>query len=127
MYFLSNHPIHQKRSMIFQLIDKAILLTDTSFHSETIEFIKTIILQNSYLRTFIEKNIPKRLQPITYDIDNKKNFDPSTPIVIPYNEQFNAKISQIFKTINFKVINSIPNKFNHIIRNENDNRKMKTL
>ena len=44
--FNSNHPIHQKISSIFGLIDKSILLSDKKFHIKNLELSKKILLLN---------------------------------------------------------------------------------
>ena len=48
LHFLSNHPIHQKRLMIFQLVDKAFLLAQNSFHIKNINLVRIILSHNLY-------------------------------------------------------------------------------
>ena len=72
--FLSKHPIQQKRNIIYNLTDRAIVLSDKQFHLENLKKIKNMLILNEYPSTFIEQNIRIRLQYLKYKSKfNNKN------------------------------------------------------
>ena len=56
----SNHPIQQKKNIIYNLVDRALLLSQKSFHKANLRKVKTIILNNDYPLEFINQNIRNR-------------------------------------------------------------------
>ena len=62
MHFLSNHPNHQKKSIFFRLIDKAILLSVNYFHTLNVQIVKNMLLDNLYPINFINYNINRKSQ-----------------------------------------------------------------
>ena len=46
--FYSNHPVSLKKNIVFNLIDRAILLSDKCFHNKNILRVKNILNENSY-------------------------------------------------------------------------------
>ena len=55
--YFSNHPIQQKKNIIFNLVDRALLLSDSNFHLDNIKLIKNMLRNNDYHVWFIEKYI----------------------------------------------------------------------
>ena len=101
--------------MIFQLTDKAILLSQSSFRNTKKTIVKNLLLDNFYPINFINHNINRRLQVLNENtqennIRNRPNFDASKIIVVTYYRQFNTHFKITFNKINFKVVNNIPNK-----------------
>ena len=72
--FMSNHPIHQKRLMIFFLTDKVILLSDPNFHEINLKLLFNILKENLYPTDLIQLNITKRINRINNN-DSNTNMD----------------------------------------------------
>ena len=53
--YLSNHPLSLKKNIVFNLIDRAILLSDKRFHKRNISQVTEILIENSYPPDFIKK------------------------------------------------------------------------
>ena len=84
---MSNHPIHQKRSMTYQLTDKAILLSDTKFHENNLQLLFNILRDNLYPSEFIQVNITKRINLINNNNSNttqKTLIDTKKVIDLPF-------------------------------------------
>ncbi|KYM98511.1 hypothetical protein ALC62_10773 [Cyphomyrmex costatus] len=60
--FLSNHPISQKRGVIYSLVDRAFLLSDVVFHEKNLILIINILLDNDYPLSFIFDTINQRIK-----------------------------------------------------------------
>ena len=76
--FMSIHPLHQKRAMIFNLVDKALLLSDHMYHDDNIALLKSILIKNSYPGEFIDLNVNKRIETLNSNPNNdnsEKQFD----------------------------------------------------
>ena len=74
----SNHPNSQKIGIIYNLIDRAIKLSDKKFHSDNIKLCKNLLLLNNYPINFINKYANKRLHIINQirnNSDNNNNID----------------------------------------------------
>ena len=125
LHFLSNHLIHQKISMIFLFIDKAILLAHDSFREKNINLVKSILSKNLYPENFINHNIKRRIQFLnnqnttTRNVNTRK-FDTSKTIVLPYFTNVNNEIANTLKPLNCTLINTIPYKLNNLIKNDKD-------
>ena len=50
--------------MVFNLTDKAILLSDNQFHKKNLEKVKQFLVNNSYPTKFITKNMQKWIKKI---------------------------------------------------------------
>ena len=62
--FFSNHPFSQKRGVIFSLVDRAILLSDSEFREKNVILIIDILLNNDCPLKLIFDTINKRLKSI---------------------------------------------------------------
>jgi len=62
--FFSNHPISQKRGIMFGLLDKALLLSDSAFHEKNIIFTINNLIENDYPFKFIFDTINNRIKNI---------------------------------------------------------------
>ena len=74
LHYFSHHPTHQKRAIIYNLIDRAVLLSNKKQHQKNIETVKNILKNNKYLNNFIEKNIKIRLNNIKYNNNQKSTI-----------------------------------------------------
>ncbi|KYN27931.1 hypothetical protein ALC57_02677, partial [Trachymyrmex cornetzi] len=68
--YMSNHPVSQKRGMIFSLVDRAFLLSDVCFHNKNLRFIIETLLNNDYPMAFIFNTVNQRIKHL---INNKIN------------------------------------------------------
>ena len=64
--FSSNHPIQQKKNIIYNLVDRAILLSHKKFHKDNLRKIQKMLLNNNYPWDFIQKkhSVPKKFSEI---------------------------------------------------------------
>lgn len=78
-----------KRSIITNLVDHAIILSDTKFHEQNIKYIIDILLINDYPLNFITKNIHKRLNYLKI-----KNRNDSISLNTNFNNNPNSSTNQ---------------------------------
>ena len=72
-----NYTIQQKRNIVSNLTDRAILLSSETFHNTNICKIKQILLSNDYPKKFIEQCIKNRLRKIKFP--NETTFTNNQP------------------------------------------------
>ena len=112
----SHHPITNKIAIIYCLIDKAIKLSDTSFHNTNISFIKSVLEKNDYPPEFVDFYIKKRLRYIkNHPHIQQKNKDKKNFICLPYVKEIEGFTKNFFKCLDTNVIFSTLNKLNSII------------
>ena len=115
LHFLFNHPSHQKKATVYNLVDKAILLSTVEFQKNNINTVKDILRKNCYPVTFVKKHIEIRLKRLTNPnncfIKNKNPF-----IVMPYyNTLLSPSLNKFFQSLNIKIIYKIDNKLDCIV------------
>ncbi|OXU32236.1 hypothetical protein TSAR_008057 [Trichomalopsis sarcophagae] len=69
----SQHHFSQKVAIIYNLVDKAIILSDKSFHNQNISIIKSFFRTNDFPLHIINKYIDKRLAHINSKPISKNN------------------------------------------------------
>ncbi|KYN22420.1 hypothetical protein ALC57_05182 [Trachymyrmex cornetzi] len=62
--FLSQHPISQKKDIIFNLVDKFFYISHPQFHKKNFEFVVKILLENDYPIDFILDIINERVKTL---------------------------------------------------------------
>ncbi|XP_023314008.1 uncharacterized protein LOC111693520 [Trichogramma pretiosum] len=62
--FKSKHSTQQKINIVYNLTDRAVLLSDKSFHASNLNIVSALLQLNDYPRRFIDKYINIRLQDI---------------------------------------------------------------
>jgi len=121
--FDSHHPVSQKRSVIFGLVDKVLKLSDFEFQQNNFKRIIEILLKNGYPLPFVFSNINKRINNIkninTKNIDNNDN-NIKYFIKIPFIEKITPEIFKISKEHKFNTIFTINNKLSNIIKTRKD-------
>lgn len=80
----SVQPLHQKRAVIYNLIDRALLLSDVQFHKENISKVITLLYNNNYPKKFIHVNIRKRIHLINSKKSNNHVSVPSRGLLRYY-------------------------------------------
>lgn len=43
LHFHSTHPLTQKRAMVFNLVDRAVSISQTKFHKETLDLVRSLL------------------------------------------------------------------------------------
>ena len=72
--FRSNSPEQQKINIIYNLVDRAISLSNKQFHKENLNIVTQILQDNNYRRKFINRYIYPRLCNIKYKSQYKDTF-----------------------------------------------------
>ena len=111
--YSSNHPTQQKKNIVFNLFDRAILLSHHEFHHENLLKVIQILKHNNYPSNFIDQNIKIRLGKIRSSfnsyhngsISNKnKYFLHNFIICLPFVERIFKKLSSSLKFFNISTI-----------------------
>jgi len=123
--FNSQHPIAQKRSVIFGLVDKIIKLSNPMYQQKNLNYIIKILLKNGYPLPFIFSNIIKRINSnLKYKkTDNSRNNEENNKkyfIKIPFIENITPEILNISKKHKFNTIFTIDNRLSSIIKTGKD-------
>ena len=125
MNYHSNHPLSLKKNIVFNLIDRAISLSDKCFHKRNISRVTEILIENSYSPDFIKKYTKARLFKInnTNNTNNKPvNTDShNLKVSIPCHSNFYNNCSKFIKEYNIQIIPSIVNKLNKLVVLGKDN------
>ena len=122
----SNQPIHQKRAIVYNLVDRGIILSDKIYHNENLQKIKNILKSNDYPIKFTNKYIKRRLQIIKnnkYELksknNNSKKYACAIKVHLPYKKHLYEKINKTFKQYNIHAVpNTFVNQSNLIIRSK---------
>lgn len=125
LHYRSNNPISQKKAVVYNLVDKAILLSDTRFYSENLNIVRNILLQNHYPIKFINENIKKRFRHLSHNDNNNNNDnqneqDRKNFIVLPYHSLTSKPLSNVFKEFQTETIFKNNNKLDSIVRKGKD-------
>lgn len=124
--FLSNHPMCHKIGVIYNLIDRALLLSHPMYHKKNLEHCIEILLDNGYPIHVIFKEINRRIKVVnnfhinkkrTKDIaeENKKKF-----FVIPYINNISETVASTIKKSDFRVGYRCLNNLSKFIRVQKD-------
>ena len=92
----------QKKTMVYNLIDRAVKLSDKKYHQKNIDNVKNLLRKNSYPIVFIEKYVALRLRKIKSsenhtinNMNNKKQYKKC--VVLPYIKGTYERLSSCFK------------------------------
>jgi len=133
--FYSNHPNCHKIGTIYNLIDRATLLSHPKFHQKNIELCIKILRDNGYPLTMIFDTIQKRIKKLirlkltnerkklmTSDLNGKIKSDEGEQrfFVIPYVRNISEITASLFNKSNFTVGFRILNKMDKIVRVQKD-------
>ena len=107
--FYSAHPIHHNRNIVFNLRNRAFLLSDKKYYKKNRNIITDILLKKKkiYSLEFINKQIKARLRKIFY-INSSQNVQSNdnksiATITMPDCKNFH-KILKLFEDYNIRVI-----------------------
>ncbi|XP_024872108.1 uncharacterized protein LOC112454769 [Temnothorax curvispinosus] len=125
--YFSNHPFKYKINIIRNLVDRAILLSDTRFHKNNLSEIKKILSNNCYPNKVINRYINIRLNELRTRHNNSNNSnsdslarDPRKFITIPYVKGLSHNVGRTMRDAEFKVLLTIPKKLDCIIKKGKD-------
>lgn len=124
--FNSNHPKHQKVAMVYNLVDRAILLSDICFHSKNLKIVEKILTINSYPAHFYKKFIQKRLHYlsdkniVSQSKNRRKNTKKMTPIKVPYKDGFFKKLKHLFQSHDLTAVPELEKNLASIVRRGKD-------
>ena len=125
--FNSHHPVKQKIAIIYNTVDKCLLLSDKKFHNGNIKIAKKFLAANDYPLKFINKYAKKRIHSIKQNFNsdnnslntNKKNNNKTSTskirLVLPFFKYLNKKIVCALSNMNISIINKTTNKLKTII------------
>jgi len=90
--FYSNHPLTQKKGIIFSLIDRTFLLSNGTFYTKNLTFIINILLENDYPLNLIFYSINQRIKNLIKNrykvhnvlIDNVCMNETTSWLTVPY-------------------------------------------
>lgn len=122
--YYSGHPVQQKVNIVYNLVDRAILLSHSSFHNTNLAKLKQILLNNDYPLDFIKKHVKIRLNSIKFRNNNNKNsvnpyshlYKLIPKICIPFNYSDFAGLSNILKPYNIKTIPIVNKNLKSIVK-----------
>jgi len=127
----SQHPLSQKKSIIYGLIDRTILLSHPQFHEKNLKHVINTLLDNCYPLPFVFSTINTRLKTLSNRITSETNIynnsndistnkDKTTFFTIPYVRSISESFLPITKKYGFNIAFSIPNALNRFIKRGKD-------
>lgn len=110
--FLSHHSISQKIAMVYNMTDKAIILSDKKFHFKNLNIVRNTLRNNHYPNNFINKYIQFRINNINNPNNKEKNKinDSESIIVLPFVRQIYKQFNMTMKKYNLKPVYKNDNK-----------------
>jgi len=121
------HPISQKKSIIYGLIDRTILLSHPKFQEENIRAVINILIDNCFPLSFIFNTINRRIRTLanTNHIDKKGKVQGSQMIkknffTIPYVRSISESFLPLAKKYGYDIAYSVPNTLNRFIKRGKD-------
>ena len=115
MNFHSQHPKNNKFTIIYSLVDKAIKLSDESFHYEYLGLIKQLLSDNNYPVDLVNSHIEKRIKFLNNN--TKKSKVRNKPrIVLPFVGELRPIMKNFFNKFYTDIIYSTSNKFSCFIK-----------
>ncbi|RLU26748.1 hypothetical protein DMN91_000545 [Ooceraea biroi] len=132
MNYFSNHPSQHKISVVKSLVDRAVLLSDSRFHTANLSLVRDILINNCYPAGFINKHIKKRIKEIKYKetahpaaVNNQVSKD--TFIKIPFVNNVSEMIKKSLNKYGVRTVFSISNKLDGIVKLGKDRLDSKLL
>ena len=115
---MSHHPLSEKKAIIYNLIDRGILISHPSFIPKNIQKSRSLLQSNGYPLEFINKHIGIRIQYIQNQnstTDSKTDPAHRNKTVLPFNSYLSPHFNSLFKKQNNILIYKIKNEINGII------------
>ena len=93
--FNSQHLNNNKIAIIYSLVDKAIILSDESFHNENLSLIKHLLFDNDYPLELVNTHIEKRLKFLN-NKSKKTKVNNKPRIVLQFVEELKPIMKNFF-------------------------------
>src|SRR5580765_2025169 len=97
--YFSQHPLCQKRGVIFGLVDRVFRLSHPQFHNKNLSLIINILLNNDYPLDFIFTTIRKRIKTLISNKDCSQSPPLISPLTTPLTSPSTSHPSSYFFTI----------------------------
>ncbi|XP_043478403.1 uncharacterized protein LOC122508871 [Leptopilina heterotoma] len=127
--YFSDHPIQQKKNIVYNLVDRAISLSNKKFHFDNLKKIRKILKNNSYPLDFIEKHVGIRMNKLKYLNENNNDqnrvsiYSQIPKVALPFNEKYFFKLSNVLREFNCTSIPIVNKNSNSIIKLGKDTTK----
>ena len=116
--FDSYHTLQQNRNIVYNLIDRSILLAHSSFHIENLAKVKEMLLRKDYPLPFITSCIGNRLRKIQMQNQNiNKRIDNNNlesmnlgTMSLPFKSRFYSQCSKLLSRFNIRTMPLLNNK-----------------
>jgi len=125
--YYSRHPSAQKRSIVYGLIDRTILLSHPMFHEKNLRAVIITLLNNCFPLAYIFETINRRIRTLsnTIDLDIKKNdqhlqLNQRNFFTIPYVKSISESFLPFIKKYGYNISFSVPNTLNKFIKRGKD-------
>ena len=99
--YFSSHPLQQKKNIVYNLIDRAILLSHKSFYRTNLKRIEELLINNDYPSSFSDEIIKIRMNKIKYNFCSNSNTRNNS--FCPYKRQ--KKVCLPFSNNNYIIQN----------------------
>jgi len=123
----SQHPLSQKKSIIYGLIDRTVLLSHPKFQEKNLRNVINALLNNCYPLPFIFDTINRRIKMLSNRMANeRKNVDQKSQIkqknyfTIPYVRSISESFLPIVKKYGLDIAFTVPNTLNRFIKRGKD-------
>jgi len=121
--FLSNHPLKHKKSVIFGLFDRVLLLSHPRFRIKNLEEFIRILINNGYPLKFIFFTINNRIQQFeTNGIKERDKIHPVNQLffTVPYVNGISKRFKNLTKKHNFNLFFLTTNSIQKYIKTGKD-------
>jgi len=121
--YFSQHPLSQKKSIVYGLIDRTVLLSHPQFHEKNLKHIIGTLLDNCFPLPFIFLLINTRLKTLANRFATKINMNNDKLIIeykknfftIPYIKSISETFLPIARKYRFDIAYTIPNTLSRYI------------
>lgn len=116
----SHHPIRQKIGVIYGLVDRGVLLADSSFHIKNLSLVREVLIENCYPEEFVDNHVIKRLNTLIKRSNEAGVLDDSltnrTPyrFCFPYVKGLSQSVSRVLRPFNVSCVFKNVNDLSHL-------------
>jgi len=125
--FYSQHPMSQKKGIVYGLVDKVLLLSHPMFHETNLKKAIDVLLDNCFPLTFIFSTINMRIKQLFYKGNNSNKEDKKLTssakneyFTIPYVNSVSESFLPVCERFGFRIAYSIHNTLRKFIKRGKD-------
>lgn len=126
--YYSHHTHNQKIAMIYNLVDSALDLSDSTFHTSNLNLVTKVLQNNHYPDNFINKHMTNRIKskeiPIQKTQEKTKTEDNFKTVTMPSHNNINVQIKQHLNKYNLKPIFYNKHKTTHLFNKHKETTKI---